>query len=80
MNETIIKHTLKILAALFGLFLLIIARTFSGAFTGWVVGLAFSGAILGILDQIGLHSVSMWQFGALLGFVSGFFSRLEDRK
>lgn len=54
-------------------FLAIIVGTLMGAITGWVVGLFFGNAILGALASFGVVGVSMWQLGAFLGFVGGFF-------
>lgn len=56
--------------------LLVISQTLFGAFFGWSVGLFLGKAILGFLEQIGIYGVSMWQFGAVLGFVSAFFKTL----
>jgi integral membrane sensor domain MASE1 len=44
-----------------------------GALTGALVGLFFSTPILHVLSQAGLEGVTMWQLGATLGFVGGFF-------
>jgi integral membrane sensor domain MASE1 len=44
-----------------------------GALTGAIVGLFFSTPILHVLSQAGLEGVTMWQLGATLGFVGGFF-------
>jgi hypothetical protein len=55
-----------------GVFLLIIFSTLMGALAGWVVGLFFSETILGILSQLGIRNIAMWQFGAFMGFVGGF--------
>ena len=44
-----------------------------GAFAGWVVGLFFGETILGILAQIGVTGVEMWQVGLFFGFVGAFF-------
>lgn len=55
-----------------GIFLLVIFGTLFGALAGWVVGLFFGDTILGILSQLGLKNISMWQFGAFMGFVGGF--------
>lgn len=44
-----------------------------GAFSGWVVGLFFGNTILGVAASLGLQGFSMWQLGASLGFVGGFF-------
>lgn len=49
--------------------------TFFGAVIGWVVGLFFGKAILGVLACIGIKGFSMWQIGAALGFIGGFFTR-----
>lgn len=47
--------------------------TLLGVIGGWFVGLFFSDTILGFLQQIGIKGLAMWQVGAVLGFVSGFF-------
>jgi hypothetical protein len=46
-----------------------------GAFSGWVVGLFFSAAILHTLNTLGLgtQGIEMWELGATLGFIGGFF-------
>ena len=63
-----------------GIFLLVIFSTLIGAVAGWTVGLIFGEAILGILDQIGIRNISMWQFGAFMGFVGGFLKTKVDCK
>lgn len=55
-----------------GVFFFVILGTFLGGVAGWIVGLAFADTILGILAQIGVHNVTMFQFGAFMGFVGGF--------
>lgn len=60
------------LLTLGGGFLFIVFGTLAGAISGWVVGLFFGDTILGIINQLGVKSVAMWQFGAFLGFVGGF--------
>ena len=52
--------------------------TLTGAIIGWFVGLFFGKAILGVLACIGIKGFSMWQIGATIGFVGGFFSRKVD--
>ena len=52
--------------------LLVIFGTLCGGIAGWIVGLFFSETILGILSQLGVHNVTMWQFGSFMGFVGGF--------
>lgn len=50
-----------------------------GAFSGWIVGLVFSDTILAVLAGLGFSgTVAVWQFGAFLGFVGGFF-RVQRR-
>ncbi len=49
-----------------------IASTFFGGVASWIVGLAFEDTILGILAQLGITNVTMFQVGAFLGFVTGF--------
>jgi len=60
--------------------LAVIAGTLIGAFMGWFVGLFFSKTILGILAAIGIEGFKMWQIGAFLGFVSGFFREVVSIK
>jgi integral membrane sensor domain MASE1 len=50
-----------------------------GALTGALVGLFFSTPILHVLSQAGLEGVTMWQVGATLGFVGGFFKAVVTR-
>lgn len=47
--------------------------TLAGALTGAIVGLFFSDTILSICAQLGVYGVEVWQVGAFLGFVGGFF-------
>lgn len=53
----------------------VIVGTFFGGVAGWIVGLFFTDTIMGTLDRFGINTLgmSMWQLGATLGFVSGFF-------
>lgn len=57
------------------LFALSLLATLGGAFGGWVTGLFFEETILGTLRRAGVdtHGLSMWQLGATLGFIGGFF-------
>ena len=43
-----------------------------GAVGGWAVSLLYNDTILGILAQLGLKNVAMWQVGATAGFFSWF--------
>ncbi|MBQ8870841.1 MAG: hypothetical protein IJ019_05650 [Alphaproteobacteria bacterium] len=67
--EAIIK--LLIVVAL--MFLGCVLGTLCGAFTGWFVGLFFGKTILNFLAALGITGFKMWQVGAVLGFVGGFF-------
>ena len=63
-----------IIAALVGgLCFIPVIGTLIGGFTGWVVGWFFDDTMLGILSQMGIQGFAMWQVGAFLGFVGGFF-------
>jgi hypothetical protein len=55
-----------------GIFFFVIFGTFVGGMAGWIVGLAFGDTILGILGQLGIHGITMFQFGAFMGFTGGF--------
>ena len=59
-------------AALGGIFVFAMISPLFGGIAGWVVGLFFGDTILGILGQLGVHNVTMFQFGAFMGFVGGF--------
>lgn len=62
-----------IIGVILGLLVLIILGTLLGAVTGWIVGLFFGAAILDVFREAGVSGISMWQLGATLGFVGGFF-------
>ena len=51
---------------------MVVLGTLFGALAGWIVGLFFGDTILGILGQMGLHNITMWQYGAFMGFNGGF--------
>lgn len=61
-------------------FLLAIIGTLFGAITGWLVGLVFDDSILGTLSALHIYGLTMWQFGAFLGFVGGFFRSVATVK
>lgn len=44
-----------------------------GAFGAWVIGLFFGDLILRFLAEFGIEGFAMWQIGACLGFVGGYF-------
>jgi len=45
-----------------------------GAFSGWVVGLFFTDAILSFLTRVGVdtYDLAVWEVGAAMGFLGGF--------
>ena len=49
-----------------------IVATFFGAVSGWIVGLFFEEMILGFFTQLGITDMSMWQLGAVFGWMGGF--------
>ncbi len=58
--------------AMGGIFFFVIFGTLLGGIAGWIVGLVFGETILGIIGQLGVHNVTMFQFGSFLGFIGGF--------
>ena len=52
--------------------LLVILGTLVGAVCGWIVGLFFGNEVLRVASKLGLNGITMWEFGAFLGFVGGF--------
>lgn len=72
----IILAVIGIIALIFVFPILCVAL---GAFTGWIVGLVFESTILGILAQVGITGVKMWQVGACLGFIGGFFRNVNSK-
>lgn len=69
-----------ILAAIAGLFFQGVLGVLGGGISGWVVGLFFGDAFLGIFKQIGIENVTMFQMGAFLGFVTSFFKPVVQHK
>lgn len=59
-----------------------ILGTFFGGVAGWIVGLFFTDTIMQTLNRIGVDTMgmTMWQLGATLGFISGFFKTTGVRK
>lgn len=57
------------------LFVGVILNTLLGIVSGWAVGLFFDQSIKQALTGFGFNvaGVEMWQIGAALGFVGGFF-------
>ena len=61
---------------------MVILGTFFGGVAGWIVGLFFTDTIMQTLNRIDVDTMgmTMWQLGATLGFVSGFFKSTEVQK
>ncbi len=57
------------------LFFTVLLSTIFGAVTGFVAGLFFEQTIRGFLGALGADTsyLAMWQIGAGLGFLAGFF-------
>ena len=47
-----------------------------GAFCGWIVGLVFDATLTTLIAWMGLD-FAPWQFGAILGFIGGFFKNWQ---
>ena len=64
------------------IFVTVILGTFFGGVAGWIVGLFFTDIIMDTLNRIGVDTMgmTMWQLGATLGFVSGFFKSTKVQK
>lgn len=72
-------------SAILGIFVLVffspLIGTLLGAFSGWVVGFFFAETIMTTLAGFGFGaSISMWQLGATLGFLGGFFRVRQSDK
>jgi sugar/nucleoside kinase (ribokinase family) len=53
-----------------------------GAFVGWVVSFVFNDTILTTLRRFGVNTdgLQLWEVGATLGFVGGFFRTQVSKK
>jgi hypothetical protein len=55
-----------------------IVTTFFGALGAWTIGIFFEDTIRETLGALGLNvPVTMWQMGATLGFLGGFFKSIN---
>ena len=61
---------------------MVIMGTLFGGIAGWIVGLFFTDTIMQTLNRVGVDTMgmTMWQLGATLGFVSGFFKSTKVQK
>lgn len=59
----------------FTIIFMVILGTLFGGIAGWIIGLFFTDMIMTTLDAFGVRTfeLSMWQLGATLGFIGGFF-------
>ena len=62
-----------IVMMIFWFFLTVIITVLIGAVSAWIIGLFFGKTILAIFAAIGIKGFTMWELGAFLGFVAGFF-------
>lgn len=53
--------------------------TLIGAIIGMATGWFFGDTILYVLARAGIINISMWQLGATLGFVAGFFVKSDSK-
>lgn len=76
------KTIAYIAIALAFIFIAPLLGTLVGAFSGWVVGFFYSGPILNGLQRAGIDTsgLELWQVGATLGFVGGFFRVTSSKK
>lgn len=74
MNNAITGISVIILAAIVLVFGVILT-TLMGGIVGWIVGWFFSETILITLNRFGVNTfdMTMWQLGATIGFIAGFF-------
>lgn len=73
MEDALVKTVVGLLVVSLLVFLGAILGTLLGALGGWIVGWFFEETILGFLAALGVTGFKMWQIGAFLGFVGGFF-------
>ena len=66
LGKAVIASSVLLVSPLYGFF--------TGAFTGWVVGLVFSDTFAAFITWLGV-GMQPWQVGGMLGFVSGFLRR-----
>jgi hypothetical protein len=66
---------LMAILVVFSIIFLVILGTLFGAIAGWIVGLFFTDTVLTTLGRFGVDTfgMTMWQLGATLGFIGGFF-------
>lgn len=62
------------------LIMLPLLGTLAGLITGWIVGWFFPQTMLGLFAALGITGFKMWQIGAFLGFVGGFFKSTNASK
>lgn len=80
MFDLVTKAVFGIVVFIFVFIVLACFSTFIGAVLGWLVGLVFGDTILKVAALIGIKGISMWEFGAFLGFVGSFFRTVNNTK
>jgi len=82
LNGDNIAIGIVVVLGIIGIFILwAIGGALIGAFAGWIVSKFFLGQwIVEGLKSIGFNNVNLVHFGALLGFVAGFFKRRSSSK
>lgn len=76
MNELVSAVVVLVFLTIFGCIL----STLAGGISAWIVGLFFEDTILGVFATLGIKGLSMFQIGAFLGFVAGFFKSCVNYK
>lgn len=77
----LITGALAALALVAMVCVLVILGTLFGAFSGLIVGWLFEDTIMRTLRGFGVDTnFTMWQLGATLGFVGGFFKTTDINK
>lgn len=75
-NNTVAVNAVSGIGVIFisisAIFFFTIFAAFSGALSGWIIGLVFGNDILAVLGCLGIKGVTMWQIGATVGWLGGF--------
>lgn len=72
-----IENTAEVLGKIITRLLVPPTATAIGAATAYLTGLAFGPTLLAGFAQLGVHGLTLWQIGAVMGFVRGSFLDLR---